>query len=83
MHEKIGEGGFGTVHLATNKETKKQYAVKYMDMTQICKSLFPYDPYLYYSRQEVNFYVTIFLCCLWMSNLLGAFASYCFYSAQR
>lgn len=33
ISEKIGEGGFGTVHLATNKETNKQYAVKYMDMT--------------------------------------------------
>lgn len=34
MQEKIGEGGFGYVHLATNKETNKQYAIKFMDMTQ-------------------------------------------------
>jgi len=37
MQEKIGEGGFGYVHLATNKETNKQYAIKFMDMTQTCK----------------------------------------------
>lgn len=34
MQEKIGEGGFGFVHLATNRETNKQYAIKFMDMTQ-------------------------------------------------
>ena len=39
MHEKIGEGGFGYVHLATNRETNKQYAIKYMDMTQTRKYL--------------------------------------------
>lgn len=33
ISEKIGQGGFGTVHLATNKETNKQFAVKFMDMT--------------------------------------------------
>lgn len=33
MQEKIGEGGFGTVHLATNRETNVQYAIKFMDMT--------------------------------------------------
>ena len=33
MEEKIGEGGFGTVHLATCRENSKQYAIKYMDMT--------------------------------------------------
>ena len=33
MEEKIGEGGFGTVHLATCRENNKQYAIKYMDMT--------------------------------------------------
>ena len=37
IHEKIGEGGFGYVHLATNKETNKQVAVKFMDMTQTRK----------------------------------------------
>ena len=37
MQEKIGEGGFGTVHLATNRETNVQYAIKFMDMTQTCK----------------------------------------------
>jgi len=36
--EKIGEGGFGTVHLATNRETHVQYAVKFMDMTQTLHS---------------------------------------------
>ena len=39
MEEKIGEGGFGTVHLATCRENNKQYAIKYMDMTQTRKSL--------------------------------------------
>jgi len=33
-HEKIGEGGFGQVYLATSKNDKKQYAIKFMDMTQ-------------------------------------------------
>ena len=37
MEEKIGEGGFGTVHLATCRENNKQYAIKYMDMTQTRK----------------------------------------------
>ena len=37
MHEKIGEGGFGSVHLATNRETNVQYAIKFMDMTQTRK----------------------------------------------
>ena len=37
ISEKIGEGGFGTVHLATNKESNKQFAVKFMDMTQTRK----------------------------------------------
>lgn len=37
MQEKIGEGGFGTVHLATNRETNVQYAIKFMDMTQTRK----------------------------------------------
>lgn len=37
MHEKIGEGGFGTVHLATNRESSIQYAIKFMDMTQTRK----------------------------------------------
>jgi serine/threonine protein kinase len=35
--EKIGEGGFGYVHLATHKEDNKQFAVKFMDMTQTRK----------------------------------------------
>ena len=38
-HEKIGEGGFGQVYLATSKNDKKQYAIKFMDMTQTCKLL--------------------------------------------
>lgn len=33
MGEKIGEGGFGFVHIARNRETNKDYAVKFMDMT--------------------------------------------------
>lgn len=33
----IGEGGFGIVHLAQHKETKKQVAIKFMDITQARK----------------------------------------------
>ena len=29
----IGEGGFGKVHLATHKETKKRVAIKFMDIS--------------------------------------------------
>jgi len=39
MHEKIGEGGYGQVFLATNKVTNKQYAIKFMDMTKTRKFL--------------------------------------------
>lgn len=35
--EPIGVGGFGTVHLGTHRETKKTFAVKYMDITSTCK----------------------------------------------
>lgn len=35
--EPIGVGGFGTVHLGTHRETKKNYAVKYMDITSTRK----------------------------------------------
>jgi len=33
MQEKLGEGGFGAVYLATNKISQKQFAVKFMDMS--------------------------------------------------
>ena len=33
IKEPIGVGGFGTVHLATHRETKKNYAVKFMDVS--------------------------------------------------
>jgi len=33
VKEPIGVGGFGTVHLATHRETKKNYAVKFMDVS--------------------------------------------------
>ena len=33
MHDKLGEGGFGAVYLATNKLNKKQFAIKFMDMS--------------------------------------------------
>lgn len=34
----IGTGGFGKVHLAISKETKKKYALKFMDISSACKS---------------------------------------------
>ena len=37
--EPIGVGGFGTVHLAIQRETKKKFALKYMDVSTICKLL--------------------------------------------
>ena len=37
IKEPIGVGGFGTVHLATHRETKKQYAVKFMDISSNSK----------------------------------------------
>lgn len=37
MSDKLGEGGFGAVYLATHKKDKKQVAVKFMDMSQQCK----------------------------------------------
>ena len=40
--EPIGVGGFGTVHLGTHRETKKNYAVKYMDISTTRK--FTYAP---------------------------------------
>jgi serine/threonine protein kinase len=33
----LGEGGFGTVNLAVNRETKKAVAIKFMDITQARK----------------------------------------------
>jgi serine/threonine protein kinase len=33
----LGEGGFGTVNLAYNRETKKAVAIKFMDITQARK----------------------------------------------
>ena len=33
VKEPIGVGGFGTVHLSTHRETKKNYAVKFMDVS--------------------------------------------------
>jgi hypothetical protein len=33
IKEPIGVGGFGTVHLATHRETKKNFAVKFMDVS--------------------------------------------------
>lgn len=35
---KIGQGGFGTVHLAEHKPTKKKYAIKYMDISSALHS---------------------------------------------
>ena len=35
--EPIGVGGFGTVHLGTQRATNKTFAVKYMDVSAICK----------------------------------------------
>ena len=37
VKEPIGVGGFGTVHLATHRETKKQFAVKFMDISSNSK----------------------------------------------
>ena len=39
VKEPIGVGGFGTVHLATHRETKKQFAVKFMDISSNSKFL--------------------------------------------
>jgi hypothetical protein len=36
--EPIGVGGFGTVHLGTHRETGKNFAVKYMDITSTLSS---------------------------------------------
>lgn len=33
----LGEGGFGKVHLGINRETKKEVAIKFMDIRQIRK----------------------------------------------
>jgi serine/threonine protein kinase len=33
----LGQGGFGTVHLAHHKETKKDYAIKFMDISSTRK----------------------------------------------
>ena len=41
VQHQIGEGGFGTVKLATHKETRKKYAVKFMDISSARKSPFP------------------------------------------
>lgn len=37
MGKLLGKGGFGVVYLATNKLSNKQYAIKFMDMTQARK----------------------------------------------
>ena len=37
MGKMLGKGGFGAVYLATNKLSNKQFAVKFMDMTQARK----------------------------------------------
>jgi len=34
----LGKGGFGEVYLATNKRNQKEFAVKFMDMTQALTS---------------------------------------------
>ena len=34
----IGEGGFGKVYRARNKESNQLVAIKYMDLTEYCKS---------------------------------------------
>jgi serine/threonine protein kinase len=33
----LGEGGFGRVHIAVHRETKREYAIKIMDIAQTRK----------------------------------------------
>ena len=65
MEEKIGEGGFGTVHLATCRENNKQYAIKYMDMTQTRKLDRSGRAYLTLTDKVVFITVCVFVWYLW------------------
>lgn len=38
IEEEIGEGGYGKVYKATHKITGQAVAVKYMDISDYCKS---------------------------------------------
>ena len=43
MGKVIGEGGFGKVHIATHKDTKKKVAVKFMDISDQRKYSFKHS----------------------------------------
>ena len=38
IDKEIGRGGYGVVNLAISKETRKKYAVKFMDVSAARKS---------------------------------------------
>lgn len=57
MDRVLGEGGFGTVNLAYNRETKKAVAIKFMDITQARKlhaKTFSFTHLLVQNAEEVT-----------------------------
>ena len=80
MGEKIGEGGFGFVHIARNRETNKDYAVKFMDMTSTRKLQHFISSFR--SSYFTGGNTPIQLCCVYMGKSTDLNRFY-IYSAQR